>query len=677
MKYLIYLQNSLKRRSFHHLAIIIILTLSMMMPLLLSVYYSSQIFGLQEMNTYTTKDALFSIEGLSESHLPMFSDLPELTSWYEDGIIYLSPVNGQYNIDEQEYLELEDLIYHTASELELDSVKFVSNIGLKPTEETYEYAHRTQLAEWVVAIIALLIFLSSYNSHLHRFQQDIGILRSLGAGKKHISTIFILEFLIIYFIAAVLSIALSIVFMRLLFRLYLTTTHIDSLDWIVYHVNPLDFALLFLLFFLCGMLTVSVYIHRFLKNNIHSMFMDTSVAKTAHRSALGFRKKGNVKSILTSFLLHRSNGFFKGCAGFTALVLSVIVFFYSTQGFNFLGNLAEEEYPIIANIYDMYFDKTILSQEEIADISRMDGIKECHSHRLDYPDQFLVLDNRMLGKTPYIWIDDTPGAPTSFSRFSLDNHDLVLQEHQIAISKNHKYLHYNLGDTVLLQQTRAIRDSHGHWEIPHPLELSVAAFIDSDEEDLCLDICLSDHLYAELIETLPVEQIEILLDDPENNKAFIDDLESKYPQLHSNLHDSYAPAKQLVSISKGRAIISFTIFGLMLAFLVIILYTYITISLYEKNKMYAELYALGTPQNILYKASLRQSLFMCFIGCVCGITISIILILLYKKGPAPIPDPTILSASVMVLSLLIIIAAFMIPVYSFFKKHIISEAMKS
>ena len=677
MKYLIYLKDSIKRRSFRHLAILIILTLSMMMPLLLSVYYSSQIFGLQEMNTYTTKDALFSIEGLSESHLSMFSDLPELTSWYEDGIIYLSPVNGQYNVDEEEYFELEDLIYHAASEIGPDSVKIVSNIGLKPTEETYEYAKRTQLAEWVVAMIALLIFLSSYNSHLRRFRQDAGILRSVGAEKKHISTLFLLEYLIIYFIATVLSTVLTIAFMRLLFKLYLTTTHIDSLDWIVYHINPLDFALLFLLFFLCGIITVSVYIHRFLKENIHSMFMDTSVSKTVHRSVLGFRKKGNVKSILTSFLLHRSNSVFKGCAGFTALVLSVIVFFYSTQGFNFLNDLTQQEYPIVADIYDIYFDKLIISQEEMTDISQMAGVKEFEPHRLDSPDLFLVLDNRMAGNTPYVWVDDTPGAPTSVSCFSRDHHDPVLEEHQIAVNKNHSYLHYNIGDTILLQKTSPVRDSHGHWIIPDPLELSVAAFIDSDEEDLCLDICLSDHLYEELIETLPVEHIDILLDDPENNKAFIAELESKYPQLHSNLHDSYAPATQLVFISKGRAIISFLIFGLMLAFLVIILYTYITLSLYEKSRMYAELYALGAPQNVLYKASLRQSLFMCFIGCICGIAISTILILLYKKGPAPIPNATVLSVSIMLLSLFIIIAAFMIPVYSFFKKHKISEAMKS
>ena len=681
MKYLIYMQNSMKRRPLRHFSLAIIMIFCMMMPLMLSVFYSSQIFGLHEMYADMTKGSLFSLEGenISESLLPYFNNIPEITSWYQDGIIYLSPKKGQYNIDEQQYEELEALVYDTASELDIENLQMFSNIALKPTEETYEFSHRTRIADWVITVISLCIFLSTYGNHLHLFRQEIGFLRSIGTTKKQIITLFMFEFLFYFLIAAILSTALTILSMRLLFRIYLNTSHIESLDWIIYHVNPLDFALHYLLFFLCGIVTVSIFIHHFCNSNIHTMLADSYASKRTHNALSAFKKKGHVGSILTSFLLHRSNGVFISCAGLTALILSVLLFFYSTQGFHFLGDFSHEEYPIVANIYDSYFNESILSQDEIDDISQMSGIKKFEPHILTYEDQFLVLDNRMLGNTPYIWLDNTPGAPVSISCYSklIPSSIRNLDINQIVISSNHKYLHYNIGDVISLQPTQFVRDSHGHLIVPEPIQLEIVDFIDSCEEDLCLDISVSDRLYANLVESLPIEHIDILLDNPEKNQSFIEKLEEKYPQLHSHLSNPYTTIKQLITISKGRAIISFTIFGLIFLFLVIVLRVNLTTSLYEKRKMFATLFKLGASRSVLYKATLHQSLFMCFIGCASGILINLVLIVFYKKGPYPIPTPTIMSMSIMLLSFIIILAAYYLPVYSFFHKNDFTEVIKS
>ena len=98
MKYLIYLRGSLKRRTFRHLALFLILTCAMAMPLMVSIYRNSDLEGTRTEIRETTGGHYIHVENAKEEEFALITDIPGLTASWDDGTVYLDADAGMENL---------------------------------------------------------------------------------------------------------------------------------------------------------------------------------------------------------------------------------------------------------------------------------------------------------------------------------------------------------------------------------------------------------------------------------------------------------------------------------------------------------------------------------------------------------------------------------------------------
>ena len=190
MSYFVYLKRSLHKRNFRHLFFFIILTCTMVMPLILSIYSSSVQEGIRQFVLDSTKGSVFWIENAKETDLMLFQDLESLEARYEDHVIYLSLTADADPDSEELNRRQEHQLQHIINERSNSNLHPLNNFYFGRDESYADLVNENRRTEWMIAGIALLVFLACYGAHLRLFRTDIGILRSIGAGKGKIVLLF-------------------------------------------------------------------------------------------------------------------------------------------------------------------------------------------------------------------------------------------------------------------------------------------------------------------------------------------------------------------------------------------------------------------------------------------------------------------------------------------------------
>lgn len=243
MKYLLYLWRSFARRPRRHLTLYIILTCAFLLPLAISIYRDSSDYGNQQQLIDSSKSATFHIGNASEKYLPYFENIPGLSRpSYENGTIYLTILS------EEEWKAEQESGYYALTLF--DQMDQIGDEKLTIRGWSYEQAHgistdplhadQQKTLLWInVFFILLSVFIiqSAYKSHLKRFAPDIGTLVSCGADKSQIRKIFIVEFILIFSLASLSALLISVGILKLLFRFFLTM-QVEGLAWLLFHINP-------------------------------------------------------------------------------------------------------------------------------------------------------------------------------------------------------------------------------------------------------------------------------------------------------------------------------------------------------------------------------------------------------------------------------------------------------
>ncbi len=248
-----YLRRSFQRRPLRHLALFWVLMCAFMLPLVVSIYRDSMIYGnhLQKLNI--SKGQAIHISGVQPEDAALLRGIDGLTEpCYEDGRVYLNFASkeawNRYSKLENQ-AELSVLMKSRLSQNGYDvsriTVVFYSYQDVYGTEE--DPLLLSKWREMLILSLALLLFSglivqSAYRSHIAAFAPELGELSALGATKGQITRMFLLELGILFPLAAAGAVGISYGVMRILYKQYLEQTMNSNIIWRAFHMDPKNTA---------------------------------------------------------------------------------------------------------------------------------------------------------------------------------------------------------------------------------------------------------------------------------------------------------------------------------------------------------------------------------------------------------------------------------------------------
>lgn len=244
-----YLLRSFKRRPLRHFSLMWILMCAFLLPLVVSIYRDSLVYGVKLQDFNFHKGQAVHISGAQPEDTAWFQNIDGLTApYYEDGTIYMtydSRESERRFQDTHEMLTLSGLLKSRASQSRqpLEVMFFgVSHDGLEDADM------RTTLGKMQIINLALLLFSglivqAAYRNHIDSFAQELADIAAMGAAKGQIIRMFLLELVLVFPLSASGAVGISYGVMQLLYEQYLGNMASSAAIWRVFHMDPKTTAL--------------------------------------------------------------------------------------------------------------------------------------------------------------------------------------------------------------------------------------------------------------------------------------------------------------------------------------------------------------------------------------------------------------------------------------------------
>lgn len=358
MSYLLYLKRSLLRRTKQHLSLLIILTCAFILPLLISVYRDSSVYGRKQQLLDLTSGVTFRISNAVESDITYFENMPGLSApEYFDGEIRLTILNDRAWQNEREYanhgMKIMKVIEDNGlSHLYASSYGYDMAHGIPDSSEASEQT-ALLLLNFGIIVISSFIVGSAYKSHIRRFSSDMGILRSYGAENRQIFAIFLVEFIVTFSVSALLAVVISSAVMKLLFMSYLQVNDIEGLAWIIFRMEPLNTLLHIAVFFVVLLVIITRTLVKFDKEStvgaVRSDIQTIELKKTPKK----LKEKAAPVKTLSSLWLQRTNKTHRSCLWVAIPVMTIFLFLFSylSLDIDFITNTPEYSLQFSKNTY--------------------------------------------------------------------------------------------------------------------------------------------------------------------------------------------------------------------------------------------------------------------------------------------------------------------------------------
>ena len=267
----LYLRRSFRRRPMRHFALFWVLMCSFLLPLVVSVYRDSLIYGSYLFTMDFSQGQAFHISGVQPEDVEVLRGIDGLTEpYYEDRIIYLNFATEEawerYSSPSSRS-EINGLIRSRLAQSGRDTG------GVEIMNYTYEAVHGIEDDEYMLSmwrrmlILSLglslfsgLIIQSAYRNHIAAFSPELMELASLGATKGQVIRMFLAELAVLFPLAAGCAVGISYGVMRTLYRQFFEQTTNANVVWRVFYINPKNTALQigFYLLVCLGALTVAL-----------------------------------------------------------------------------------------------------------------------------------------------------------------------------------------------------------------------------------------------------------------------------------------------------------------------------------------------------------------------------------------------------------------------------------
>lgn len=394
-----YLRRSFKRRPLRHLSLLWVLMCAFMLPLVVSVYRDSMIYGYHLQKLDFSKGQAIHISGAQPEDVALLRGIDGLTEpYYEDRLIYLNFAseeawNRYSEIGDQ--VELSNLIKSRLSQNGRDTsgvdVYFYSYQDVKGIAT--DLLELSSLKKMQILSLALLLFSglivqSAYRNHIAAFAPELRELAALGATKGQMIRMFLLELGILFPLAAAGAVGISYGVMRILYKQYLEQTLNTSIVARVFHMDPKNTAVQigFYLLVCLGALGFSL------------------LKKPGRKQVKAFK---NSSSSLARLWTKRTRPPFVQCLLILVPLITAFVVLFN----RYLGSYAsylQEAQSVKISIFAI----SGMKQEELDFVSSLSGIRRVEPIR-EF-DNFYHLDepggNGLYGRL-YRYQDYAPGAP--------------------------------------------------------------------------------------------------------------------------------------------------------------------------------------------------------------------------------------------------------------------------
>lgn len=394
-----YLRRSFKRRPLQHLSLLWVLMCAFMLPLVVSVYRDSMIYGYHLQKLDFSKGQAIHISGAQPEDVALLRGIDGLTEpYYEDRLIYLNFAseeawNRYSEIGDQ--VELSNLIKSRLSQNGRDTsgvdVYFYSYQDVKGIAT--DLLELSSLKKMQILSLALLLFSglivqSAYRNHIAAFAPELRELAALGATKGQMIRMFLLELGILFPLAAAGAVGISYGVMRILYKQYLEQTLNTSIVARVFHMDPKNTAVQigFYLLVCLGALGFSL------------------LKKPGRKQVKAFK---NSSSSLARLWTKRTRPPFVQCLLILVPLITAFVVLFN----RYLGSYAsylQEAQSVKISIFAI----SGMKQEELDFVSSLSGIRRVEPIR-EF-DNFYHLDepggNGLYGRL-YRYQDYAPGAP--------------------------------------------------------------------------------------------------------------------------------------------------------------------------------------------------------------------------------------------------------------------------
>lgn len=267
----LYLRRSFQRRPMRHFALFWVLMCSFLLPLVVSVYRDSLIYGSYLFTMDFSQGQAFHISGVQPEDVELLRGIDGLTEpYYEDRIIYLNFATEEawerYSSPSSRS-EINGLIRSRLAQsgrntggVEIMNYTYEAVHGIEDDEYMLSMWRRMLILSLGLSLFSGLIIQSAYRNHIAAFSAELMELAALGATKGQVIRMFLAELAVLFPLAAGCAVGISYGVMRTLYRQFFEQTTNANVVWRVFYINPKNTALQigFYLLVCLGALTVAL-----------------------------------------------------------------------------------------------------------------------------------------------------------------------------------------------------------------------------------------------------------------------------------------------------------------------------------------------------------------------------------------------------------------------------------
>lgn len=251
----LYLLRSFRRRPMRHFALFWVLMCSFLLPLVVSVYRDSLIYGTYMQTMDFSQGQALHISGAQPEDVEVLRGIDGLTEpYYQDRFIYLNFADEEaweYYSTPINRSGLNDLIQsrlakngRSAGSVEIMWYTYEAVHGIRGSDELLlSWWRRMLILSLGLSLFSGLIIQSTYRGHIAAFSPELAELAALGATKGQIIRMFLLELAILFLPAAGCAVGVCYGVMRVLYRQFFEQTMNADVIWRVFRMDPRNTAL--------------------------------------------------------------------------------------------------------------------------------------------------------------------------------------------------------------------------------------------------------------------------------------------------------------------------------------------------------------------------------------------------------------------------------------------------
>lgn len=238
-----------------HFALFWVLMCSFLLPLVVSVYRDSLIYGTYMQTMDFSQGQALHISGAQPEDVEVLRGIDGLTEpYYQDRFIYLNFADEEaweYYSTPINRSGLNDLIQsrlakngRSAGSVEIMWYTYEAVHGIRGSDELLlSWWRRMLILSLGLSLFSGLIIQSTYRGHIAAFSPELAELAALGATKGQIIRMFLLELAILFLPAAGCAVGVCYGVMRVLYRQFFEQTMNADVIWRVFRMDPRDTAL--------------------------------------------------------------------------------------------------------------------------------------------------------------------------------------------------------------------------------------------------------------------------------------------------------------------------------------------------------------------------------------------------------------------------------------------------